>query len=160
MLIQKQYKKLVLLKIQEEKATNFFHYWSRVRNSFRFFKRNRKSIMILFCFDLMLKYDMTRYNTLNVKLYNSQLIKLKSEIKNGTEVTLNFSSNLTGNSNDGTNFLFEILLTDTAQKMKFFFYNFFSKRDQIRSFLWIWSHFLKKSLIGKRHFLCIVIYKL
>ena len=35
----------------------------------------------------------------------------------------------------------------TAQKMKFFTKNFFSKRDQIRSFLRIWSHLLKKSLI-------------
>ena len=31
---------------------------------------------------------MTQYNTLDVKLSNSQLNKLKSEIKNGTEVTL------------------------------------------------------------------------
>ena len=36
---------------------------------------------------------MTQYNTLNVKLSNSQLNKLKSEIKNSTEVTLNLSSN-------------------------------------------------------------------
>ena len=45
---------------------------------------------------------MTKYNTLNVKLSNSQLNKLKSEIKNGTEITLNLSSNLTGTSNDET----------------------------------------------------------
>ena len=31
---------------------------------------------------------MTQYNTLDVKLSNSQLNKLKSEIKHGTEVTL------------------------------------------------------------------------
>ena len=31
---------------------------------------------------------MTQYNTLNVKLSNSQLNKLKSGIKNGSEVTL------------------------------------------------------------------------
>ena len=31
---------------------------------------------------------MTPYNTLNVKLSNSQLNKLKSGIKDGTEVTL------------------------------------------------------------------------
>ena len=37
---------------------------------------------------------MTQYNTLNVKLANSQLNKLKSEINNGTEVVLNFSSNV------------------------------------------------------------------
>ena len=39
---------------------------------------------------------MTKYNTLNVKLSNSQLHKLKPEIKNGTEVTSNLSSNLIG----------------------------------------------------------------
>ena len=31
---------------------------------------------------------MTKYNTLNKKLSNSELNKLKSEIKNDTEVTL------------------------------------------------------------------------
>ena len=46
---------------------------------------------------------------------NSQLNKLKSAIKNGTEATLNLSSNLIGNSDgDGeTNFLHKLLLTDT-----------------------------------------------
>ena len=34
---------------------------------------------------------MTQYNALNVKLFNLQLNKLKSEVKNGTEVTLNLS---------------------------------------------------------------------
>ena len=43
---------------------------------------------------------MTQYNTLNVKLSNSQLNKLQSGIKNGTEVTLKISSNAFGNSND------------------------------------------------------------
>ena len=56
---------------------------------------------------------MTQYNTLNVTLCNSQLNKLKSEIKNGTEVTLNLLSNLIGNSNYETNFLHKLLLTDT-----------------------------------------------
>ena len=36
---------------------------------------------------------------------------------------------------------------DTAQKMKFSIKDFFSKCDQIRSFLRIWSHWLKKSLM-------------
>ena len=31
--------------------------------------------------------------------------------------------------------------------MKFSIKEFFSKCDQIRSFLWIWSHLLKKSLM-------------
>ena len=47
---------------------------------------------------------MTKYNTLNVKLSNSQRTKLKFATKNGTEVTLNLSSNLIGGSNDKTNF--------------------------------------------------------
>ena len=35
----------------------------------------------------------------------------------------------------------------TAQKMKFFIKDFFSKCDQIRRKLRIWSHLLKKPLI-------------
>ena len=35
----------------------------------------------------------------------------------------------------------------TAQKMKFSFKDFFGKCDQIRSFLWICSYLLNKSLI-------------
>ena len=45
---------------------------------------------------------MTQYNSLNVKLSNSQLNKLKSAIKNETEVVLRLSSNMVGN--DETNF--------------------------------------------------------
>ena len=56
---------------------------------------------------------MTQYNTLNVKLSNSQLNKLKSAIKNGTKVTLKILSNLIGNSKDETNFPYKLLLTDT-----------------------------------------------
>ena len=56
---------------------------------------------------------MTQYNALNVKLFDSQLNKLKSEVKNGTEVTLNLSSYLIGNSNDETNFPHKSLLTNT-----------------------------------------------
>ena len=54
---------------------------------------------------------MTHYNTLNVKLSNLQPNRLKSGIKNGTEVTLNLSSNLTGNSNDEVDFPYKLLLT-------------------------------------------------
>ena len=56
---------------------------------------------------------MTQYNTLKVKLSNSQLNKLKSGIKNGTEVTLNLSSNVIGNSNNEANFPNKLLLTNT-----------------------------------------------
>ena len=56
---------------------------------------------------------MAQYDTLYVKLSNSQLNKLKSAIKNGTKVTLNLSSNLIRNSKDKTNFPHKLLLTDT-----------------------------------------------
>ena len=56
---------------------------------------------------------MTQYNTLNVKLSNSQLNKLKSGIKNNTEVTLKISSNVVGDYNDENNFLHRLLLTNT-----------------------------------------------
>ena len=55
---------------------------------------------------------MTQYNSLNVKLYNSQLNKLRSAIKNKTDVVLRLSSSLIGNSNDETNFPHELLLTN------------------------------------------------
>ena len=55
---------------------------------------------------------MTQYNSLNVKLSNSQLSKLKSAIKNENDVVLRLSSNMVGNSNDNTNFPHELLLTN------------------------------------------------
>ena len=55
---------------------------------------------------------MTQYNSLNVKLSNSQLNKLKSSIKNETDVVLRISSNMVSNSNDNTNFPQELLLTN------------------------------------------------
>ena len=54
---------------------------------------------------------------LNVKLSNSQLNKLKSPIENGTEVTLNLSSNLNHNSNDETNFSTKSLLKVHSWKL-------------------------------------------
>ena len=57
-------------------------------------------------------YKMTQYNSLNVKLSNSQLSKLKSSIKNETDVVLRISSNMVSNSNDNTNFPQELLLTN------------------------------------------------
>ena len=55
---------------------------------------------------------MTQYNSLNLKLSNSQLNKLKSSIKNETDVVLRISSNMVSNSNDNTNFPHELLLTN------------------------------------------------
>ena len=55
---------------------------------------------------------MTQYKRLNVKLSNSQLNKLKSAIKNETEVVIRLSPNMIGDSNDEANFAHELLLTD------------------------------------------------
>ena len=46
-------------------------------------------------------------------MYNSQFNKLKLGTKYGTEVTLNLSSNVIGDFNDGTNFPHKLLSTDT-----------------------------------------------
>ena len=56
---------------------------------------------------------MTQYNSLNVKLSNSQINRLKSVIKTGPELRMNLSSNLIGNSKDETSFPNKLLLTDT-----------------------------------------------
>ena len=53
---------------------------------------------------------MLQYNTLNVKLSNSQLNKLMSAIKNETEVVLRLSSNVIGD--DESNFPHKLLLTN------------------------------------------------
>ena len=55
---------------------------------------------------------MTQYKSLNVKLSNSQLKKLKSIIKNETEVVLRLTSNIVGNFDDDTNFSHKSLLTN------------------------------------------------
>ena len=47
---------------------------------------------------------MTQYNTLNIKLSNSQLNKLKLGIKKGNEITLKLSPIVAGNYNDENNF--------------------------------------------------------
>ena len=59
------------------------------------------------------QFKMTQYNTLNVKLSNSQLNKLKSEINNGTEATLKLSSNSVADTNDENNFTQKLVLTNT-----------------------------------------------
>ena len=56
---------------------------------------------------------MTQYNTLNVKLSNSQLNKLKSGTKTNIQATWKISSNVVGDSNDENNFLHKFLLTNT-----------------------------------------------
>ena len=53
---------------------------------------------------------MTQYNSLNLKLSNSQLNKFKSAIKNETEVVLRLSSNMIGDNE--IDFPHQLLLTN------------------------------------------------
>ena len=55
---------------------------------------------------------MAQYNSLNVRLSNSQLNKLNSATKKGTKVVLRLSSNAIGDSDDKINFPHELLLTN------------------------------------------------
>ena len=55
------------------------------QQSFLLLKKEKKPFQIF-------QYKMTQRNTSNVKLPNSQLNKLKSEIKNGTQGILDLSS--------------------------------------------------------------------
>ena len=58
------------------------------------------------------QYKMTQYNSLNVKLSNSQFNKLKSAVKRESEVVLRLSSNMISDFNDKTNFPHKLLLTN------------------------------------------------
>ena len=51
-------------------------------------------------------------NSFNAKISNSQLNKLRSRIKNETELVLRLSSDMVGDSNDETNFPHKLLLTN------------------------------------------------
>ena len=61
---------------------------------------------------------MAQYKTLNVKLSNLQLNKLKLERQNGTKVTLKIISNVVGDSNDENNFPYQLLLTIVKHKFQ------------------------------------------
>ena len=73
----------------------------------------RKELWQYCNFSIKYQYKMTQYKALNVKLSNSQLNKLKSRIKNGTEITLKILSNVIGDSNDENNLPHRLLLTNT-----------------------------------------------
>ena len=62
---------------------------------------------------------MTQYNPLNLKLSILQLNKLKSGIKNGTEVTLKLPSNIVGDSIDDNNFPHKSRLTNSKLRETF-----------------------------------------
>ena len=60
---------------------------------------------------------MTQNNILNIKISNWQLKKIKSGIKDGTQLALNLSSSVTHDFNNETSFLHKLLLTDRQVSM-------------------------------------------
>ena len=78
---------------------------------------------------------MTQFNTLNVKLSNSQVNKFKSGIKNGTQVTLRFSLNMVDDSSDETNLTLNLFFTKTqVSKMDKAFQKKLSKTHTLNTF--------------------------
>ena len=61
---------------------------------------------------IFINIKMTQYNSLNVKLSNSQLNKLKPAIKNKTEVVLRLSSVMISKCDDEIIFPHNLLLTN------------------------------------------------
>ena len=76
---------------------------------------SKATVQVLWFYFVLIWYkkDSAQYNTWNLKLSNSQLKKLKPAIKNGTEVTLNPSSNIIGDSSDENNFPHKLFITNT-----------------------------------------------
>ena len=78
---------------------------------------------------------MTQFNTLNVKLSNSQVNKFKSGIKDGTQVTLRFSLNMVDDSSDETNLTLNLFFTKTqVSKMDKAFQKKLSKTHTLNTF--------------------------
>ena len=68
------------------------------------------SLFILLRYNIIIK--MTQYNSVNIKLSNSQLKNLKSATKNETEVTLKLLLNIIGNLNNEVNSPYQLLLAE------------------------------------------------
>ena len=93
----------------------FFIIEEAKKNCFGLFTRNRKIFVSAISLNtryglIFINIKMTQCNSLNVKLSNSQLNKLKSGIKNETEVVLRLSLNMIDDNE--TNFSHELLLTN------------------------------------------------
>ena len=70
----------------DQEVTMFFII-EEAKETILYFSQGTVRVLQIYFALMQYKYKMTQYNTLNVKLPNSQLIKLNSGIKNGIEVT-------------------------------------------------------------------------
>ena len=92
--------------------TTMFFIIEEMKESIIDFSQGTIKVLWLYFTLIWFQYKMTQYNPLNVKLFNSQLNKLKSGIKNNAEVTLKISSNINRNSNNENNFQQKLILTN------------------------------------------------
>ena len=99
MQIQEQFNKVILQQIYSKNTTMFFIIEEAKETVLGY---SQGTINVLWAWFNFYQYKMMQYNSLNVKLSNSQLNKLKSSIKNESEVVLRLSSNMIGD--DETNF--------------------------------------------------------
>ena len=90
MLILKQFNKLISANLDKEENTGFYFILEEVKETvFEFSQVTLKFRECNIIRDLIfINVKMTQYNSLNVKLSDSQFNKLKSTIKNETEVVL------------------------------------------------------------------------
>ena len=90
MLILKQFNKLISANLDKEENTGFYFILEEVKETvFEFSQVTLKSCECNIIRDLIfINIKMMQYNSLNVKLSDSQFNKLKSTIKNETEVVL------------------------------------------------------------------------
>ena len=112
MLILKQFNKLISANLDKEENTGFYFILEEVKETvFEFSQVTLKFCECNIIRDLIfINIKMTQYNSLNVKLSDSQFNKLKSTIKNETEVVLWLSSNMIGGNE--TNFSHKLLLNN------------------------------------------------
>ena len=131
MLLQKQNNKLILAAPKAKQQINSTKNVEQQATIFSIIEEGKefqifdKELEKYSNFYFLLLDKMTEYNTLNVKLSNFQLNKLKAGIKVNTEVTLETSSNIVGEYKD-ENVSDRLLLTNTqVSKLRKAFYKWF-----------------------------------
>ena len=80
---------------------------------------------------------MTQYSSLNVKLSNSELNKLKSATENDAEVVLRLSSNMVGNSDDKTNCQYKLLSNSQVANLRRAFANYSSTDIKLSKLIYL-----------------------
>ena len=124
MLLQKQNNKLILAAPKAKQQINSTKNVEQQATIFSIIEEGKefqifdKELEKYSNFYFLLLDKMTEYNTLNVKLSNFQLNKLKAATKVNTEVTLETSPNVVGDYKDENNVSDRLLLTNT-QVLKF-----------------------------------------